>query len=158
MRIPGWATSAKLEWNGKCLEGKGNWFKLVLTAGDSEIRLSFERSLEIIEHRRLTEADEWYRSRWIEPEMEDLFRTERGSTLVYGPLLLARSKWIGNTEQEMFASPLPEGFSCDLRPVRSDEAMCVFEADFGTFKTRLCDYASAGNAILNDPHFFNIFF
>lgn len=158
LRIPGWAISAKLQWNGECLDGEGCWFKLRLPEGVSEISLSFERRLEIREHPGLVETDEWFRSRWIEPGMEDLFRTERGATLVYGPLLLARSKWIGNTEQEMFSSPLPSGFSCTLRPERSDAAMCVFEADFGAWKTRVCDYASAGNAILKDPRFFNIFF
>lgn len=90
--------------------------------------------------------------------MKGMFRTEPGSTLVYGPLLLARSKFIGNTEAEMFGPALEPGFDCRLRRIASEEAHCVFEADFGSFTTRVCDYASAGNAILDDVHFFSVYF
>ena len=158
MRIPGWAVSAEMEWNGETLTGKGDWFEIELPAGKSEIHLSFGRKLEILEHPAQKETNGWFLERWKEPGMEELFREERGSTLVYGPLLLARSKWIGNTEEEMFGNPLPQGFSCKLTPVESDAARCVYEADFGSFKTRVCDYASAGNAILEDPRFFSIYF
>ncbi len=157
-RIPGWATSAELSINGETQAGSGDWFTRTLPPGKTELLLKFSRKLEIRNHDAQTETDEWYRIRWQEPGMEELFRTARASTLVYGPLLLARSKYIGNTESEMFGAPLPSGFSCSLRPVPSNAVRCAFEADFGGFKTMVCDYASAGNAILDDQRFFSIFF
>lgn len=158
LRIPAWATTAELAVNGETRTGEGDWFRLALPAGKSEVRLRFGRRPEIREHAAQVEADEWYRIRWQEPGLESLFRSERASTLVYGPLLLVRSKYIGNTEEEMFGKPLPQGSACTLRRMDSDAVRCAFEADFGTFKTTVCDYASAGNAILDNPHFFSIFF
>ncbi len=157
-RIPGWATSAELSVNGETQTGSGDWFFRTLPPGKTELRLKFGRKLEIRDHAAQTETDEWYRTRWQEPGMEELFRTARASTLVYGPLLLARSKYIGNTETEMFGAPLPAGFSCSLTPVPSTVVRCAFEADFGGFKTMVCDYASAGNAVLDNQRFFSIFF
>ena len=95
--------------------------------------------------------------------MEGMFRTEPGTTLVYGPLLLARSKYLGNTEAEMFDSE-PEPISdCVLRQIVSDTVRCAFEAEYISNgqkrRTRVCDYASAANAILkDDPKFFSVFF
>ena len=157
-RIPGWATSAELSVDGETQAGSGDWFTRTLPPGRTELRLKFGRKLEIRDHAAQTATNEWFRIRWQEPGMEELFRTARASTLVYGPLLLARSKYIGNTETEMFGAPLPAGFFCSLTPVPSNTVRCAFEADFGGFKTMVCDYASAGNAVLNDQRFFSIFF
>ncbi len=157
-RIPGWATSAELSVDGETQAGSGDWFTRTLSPGRTELRLKFGRKLEIRDHAAQTATNEWFRIRWQEPGMEELFRTARASTLVYGPLLLARSKYIGNTETEMFGAPLPAGFFCSLTPVPSNTVRCAFEADFGGFKTMVCDYASAGNAVLNDQRFFSIFF
>lgn len=158
LRIPGWATSAEIESSGVRREVSGEWIEEKIPAGRSEIRLRFGRKLEIRRHLPPAETDEWYEIRWSEPAMKGMFRTEPGSTLVYGPLLLARSKFIGNTEAEMFGPALEPGFDCRLRRIASEEAHCVFEADFGFFTTRVCDYASAGNAILDDVHFFSVYF
>lgn len=158
MRIPSWATTARLEHGDDRRTVTGEWIEVKVPAGESEFRLHFGRQLQIRRHLPPANTDPWYRQRWIEPGMEELFRTEPGSTMVYGPLLLARSKCIGNTEAEMFGTALPPGFSCSLRRMESPEVNCAFEADFGGSVTRVCDYASAANEIVGDPHFFSVYF
>ena len=71
-------------------------------------------------------------------------------------LIEVDEKW--PAERKAYLKGRGQEFSCKLTPVDSDAARCVYEADFGSFKTRGCDYASAGNAILEDPRFFSIFF
>ncbi|MPN04589.1 hypothetical protein SDC9_151830 [bioreactor metagenome] len=94
--------------------------------------------------------------------MEELFRTEPGSTVVYGPLLLARSKFLGNTEEEMLGPSLPAGFECTVRPIESDTVAHAFEAELrsggNVLHTKVCDYASAGNEITGETKLFSIFF
>jgi len=162
IRIPGWATDAALESGAPARKTAGGWFELPLGPGKAEAILTLGRKVEVREHPAPAEVPEWYRTRWNEPGMEELFRTGRGSTLIYGPLLLARSKQLGNSEEEMFGPPLPPGFECGLRPQESAAAGCAYEAEFRTndkvFRTKVCDYASAGNEISEDRKRFSVFF
>jgi len=90
--------------------------------------------------------------------------SEPRCTLQYGPLLLARSKFIGNSEKEMFdAESIAKGdFRCTLTPAQDGHVRCAFDAEFvgagRRFRTRVCDYASAGNQVVADTAFFSIFF
>ncbi len=162
VRIPGWATDAALESGAPARKTADGWFELPLEPGKAEAILTLGRKVEVREHPAPADVPEWYRTRWNEPGMEELFRTERGSTLVYGPLLLARSKWLGNSEEEMFGSPLPPGFACVLRPLESDAVGCAYEAelraDGSVFRSKVCDYASAGNARGEERKLFSVFF
>lgn len=94
--------------------------------------------------------------------MKEIFRTEPAWTIVYGPILLARSKFIGNTEDEMSASALPAGFQVKLSPEPHPKTRCAWRAEISAdgrrFATHVCDYASAGDAKIEDPKFFSIFF
>jgi hypothetical protein len=63
----------------------------------------------------------------------------------------------------MFGDFLPTGFQCSLEVAGQDGVMCAFDAEIvsknKTFKTMLCDYASAANEkLLDDPKFFSIYF
>ncbi|OGV38512.1 MAG: hypothetical protein A2020_13200 [Lentisphaerae bacterium GWF2_45_14] len=166
LRIPGWATSSSLTTAGKRFDGNNaDWFEIMLDSGHTEMQLQFDRKLEIREHISPARISDWYLIRWKSGDdaMKEIFLTERASTLVYGPLLLARSKYIGNGEEEMFGSPLPMGFSCNLKVAESKEVWYAFEAKITSgnkcFQTMLCDYASAGNEkLLDDSRFFSIYF
>lgn len=166
LRIPDWATSSRLTVSGQSTDGgSAEWFDVMLTTGHTEMFLKFERELVIRKHVPPQEQLDWYEMRWVDGEdiMEGNFRIEPGVTLVYGPLLLARSKYIGNSEAEIFSPAQPCGFSCDISPVPSDDVACAFEAKFNmngeVFTTKVCNYASAANAILADtPRFFSVFF
>ena len=83
-------------------------------------------------------------------------------TLRVGPILLARSKKNGNTEAEMFETPSVAGkpCACTLRPVEDEGCQCRFDATLSTpdgeRTTRMCDYASAANRIVDDERYFSI--
>eukprot|EP00831_Metopus_contortus_P032731 TRINITY_DN26384_c0_g1_i4.p1 TRINITY_DN26384_c0_g1~~TRINITY_DN26384_c0_g1_i4.p1 ORF type:complete len:182 (+),score=34.76 TRINITY_DN26384_c0_g1_i4:175-720(+) len=162
IRIPGWATAACVEHNGEQHPASGEWFEFPVQPGGGTVGLKFERQLEVRSHQSPDEDKKWYRERWDEAGMEGMFRTGQASTLVFGPLLLARSKYIGNTEAEMFGTARAPISDCVLRQIGSDTVRCAFEAEFTSNgqhrKTKVCDYASAGNAILNDPRYFSIYF
>ena len=166
LRIPAWATASSLAMAGKKVSGdQSDWFEVTLMSGHHEMSLQFDRRLEIREHVRANQTSNWHQKRWESEDLDlnGMFRSERASTLVYGPLLLARSKYVGNREEEMFGPPLPSGVSCRLKPVPRKEAWCAFEADFScgekSFQTTVCDYASSGNEkLLDTPGFFSIYF
>ena len=162
VRIPGWATDAALESETPGRKTADGWFELPLEPGKGEATLTLGRKVEVREHPAPAEVPEWYRMRWQEPGLEELFRTERGSTIVFGPLLLARCKALGNSEEEMFGPPLPAGFECGLRPLESDAVCCAYEAEFRTggkvLRTKVCDCASAGNERGETLKRFSVFF
>lgn len=149
------------------IDGKsvsGDWFRTELKSGLRTIHLHFDRQPEIRFHEEL-EAPVNSRARWESGEgaaMLEIFRTEPAWTIVYGPVLLARSKFIGNTEDEMFASALPAGFQVKLSPEPHPKTRCAWRAEISAdgrrFATHVCDYASAGDAKIEDPKFFSVFF
>ena len=87
------------------------------------------------------------------------------ATLSVGPLVLSRSKLIGNSEEEMFApSRLAEGkWNVTLIPESMPGTFAGFNAEFQSadgivFLSKVCDFASAGNINSKDPKLFNMFF
>lgn len=90
----------------------------------------------------------------------------RRSTLVYGPLLLTRSKKCGNTVQEMFESDKTvcgKNYKCNLIPINNDNVrVCfnaVFENENDRFETMVCDFASGSNDFVGENcDLFNIWF
>ncbi len=163
VRIPGWATATCVEFDGKRFPVTGEWFQLAAHPGRGQVDLQFERQLEMRLHPNVVEDDRWYRERWEEPGMEGMFRVDQpAKSLVYGPLLLARSQYIGNTQAEMFGPELPITSAQILRQLALDTVRCAFEVELTgegqRRKTKVCDYASAGNAISDDPRFFSVFF
>ncbi|MBC2601589.1 beta-L-arabinofuranosidase domain-containing protein [Puniceicoccus vermicola] len=162
LRIPKWATESTIDIKGSQETGEGEWFEIQIEPGQSNARLTFERDVIVREHPSTPEVPAWHHKRWSEPGIESSMRTERGSTLQYGPLLLARSHFIDNTEEEMFGDPLPKGFACTLKPSPSDKVDYAFEAEIHSddrkLHTTVCDFASAANVITKEPKLFSVFF
>ena len=157
-RIPGWATAARCSVDGKMTEPAGAWFHTVIPAGETVVSLGFDRKPEIRHHRCDPDEIEYYSKRWVEAGMENDYRHEDAMSLVYGPLLLVKSKDTGLSESEIFAPPLPAEVECRLKQVPSDAVRCAFEADFGVCKTLVCDYASGTDLYTEDTRYFNIYF
>ena len=84
------------------------------------------------------------------------YATTPHSTLLYGPLLLSKSKLIGNTRDEMFGSEsvFGKGFSAEVTPIDypgfAGNAYNVKFVGEGGFETVLCDYANASNRWFED--------
>ena len=157
-RIPGWATAARCSVDGKAMEPAGEWIRVEVSSVKTVVSLEFDRKLEIRHHRCDPDEIEYYFKRWVEPGMENDYRHEDAMSLVYGPLLLVKSKDMGLSESEIFAPPLPPDAKCRLTPIRSNAVRCAFEADFGVCKTLVCDYASGTDLYTEDTRYFNIYF
>jgi hypothetical protein len=170
LRIPDWATSARLEGSMGVVDGSGDHFVVYLPSGDSILKLSFTRTLEIHNRIPVTESQEWCIRRWVGNDIpKESYRAESGSWLVYGPLLLARSKLEGNTSEEMFKTAhIPFGFGASISPrpapkrtLAAFDLNVVYTDTKNILQTHVCDYASAGNVFNEkeqDPELFSIFF
>ena len=95
---------------------------------------------------------------------EEIMTWDKRATLVYGPLLLTKSKLNGNTEEEMFSSETVanKGYDIEITPVDDEVVNYAFNVKFTgdgiTYETKMCDYASGTNIpSYDDDKFFNVF-
>ena len=86
------------------------------------------------------------------------------ASLLYGPLLLTRSKKIGSTEEEMFQSPsiCGKGYDVQVFPAENGNVRNAYRAVFSRAGDQqemlLCDYATGTNDWSeNDPKLFHIY-
>jgi len=167
LRIPDFSSHTTL--NGKEIVGKKGYYTVQINAGITKLSLSFEMAVRL---RQLEETPEHFPTedfrvrRYI---MDNTVREadmtwDRRGTVVYGPLLLTRSKLVGNTEEEMFASDTiaHKGYSCSVEPIDCESvnnAFCVtFTNADSIVKIKMCDYGSGTNIESpDDDRLFNIF-
>ena len=177
-RIPAWCKNADMTVDGKTVSVKSGYAMVVPNADACTVSLDFHIGVVIRpfqkpvpQHTELVGGKpHWKLARWViqwalGETTEDLFQRQPRATLMYGPLLLARSKTIGNTEEEMFASaPLDKNADvritsvcgdCDLYRLKLD---LTFISGDTTTKTTVCDFGSAGNQKLEDHRYFCMYF
>jgi hypothetical protein len=167
LRIP--AFSGEVMLNGKMVKPENGYVTVTVNAGITVLQLSFRMTVKL---RELPEAPEHFPSdefqvrRFVldNPVREMDMTWDRRATVVYGPLLLTRSKLVGNTEEEMFASDTVahRGFSCCVEPMENENVTCAFRVTFADGKekvvTNMCDYGSGTNLESpEDDRLFNIF-
>lgn len=174
LRIPHWSLSTKIEFGSQHFAGNpGTYFPVTVEAGRSEIEIHFDRNPRMARKTGTPPArDEksWEVTRWVcEGEPETAVPAERMATahritLRFGPLLLARSKFLGATEAEMFSGPFLEGdpVGCCLSPRQETDCLCAFDVAAQSkghlINARVCDFASSGNQWLESDGHFSIFF
>lgn len=179
LRIPAWANQPTVTLAGKTYTPESGYLELTPTGADVTITLNFHPTLQLHEFGKPVQRYEelgadgkphWKLARWINHKhpgetTEDLFLREERCTMTYGPLLLARSKRIGNTEEEMFeALPVSADSTCELLASRDGNETVRLMLDVKilngeqTLTTTVCDYASAANQKLEDVRFFSIYF
>ena len=146
------------------------YVEIALGPGRHELELAFDfrPRLEVFPYSGEPEKlPEWHRRRYFNGQGDlGLHLAEgRRALLSVGPLKLARSKLIGNTPPEWAdASTLADGeWSCRLTPADLAGVFAGFEAEFtsasgASFRTKVCDFASAGNVGSCDPELFSMFF
>lgn len=167
LRIPEWSGHTLL--NGSEIRKTEGYYSMSVCKGMHELFLEFEMKPVL---RELAEAPEHFDSQdfrirrfcYNNIVTEDMMTWDKRATLVYGPLLLTRSKLVGNTEDEMFASETVahRGFSCEVTPIEAEGASFVFRVKFckdsKIMETVMCDYASGTNIpSYEDMKLFNIF-
>ncbi|NMA45800.1 MAG: hypothetical protein GX945_04490 [Lentisphaerae bacterium] len=175
LRVPSWSRAGSMQYEGRNVDISSQDYAeaTVPATGKLELHLHFQAEAQIRHFAYPVTAldkSDWYAVRWVnagvsigEAPFEKMI-SEPKCTLQYGPLLLARSKIIGNSEEEMFAAEsIAKGdCHCTLIPVQDGRVRCAFEAEFvgegRRFSTRVCDYASAANQIVSDTAYFSIFF
>ena len=170
IRIPAWCTDYEISERGYIAEG---YYEIMPECSELSFTVDFKSEPKLVtfdkEIQVLRDKSHWKFDRWLSDyapgaPTPDLFVNENRITVTYGPLLLAKSKRLGNTEDDIFANePVSPSSRCTLMPI--EHGACVnyafsieFENGGKTYRTKVCDFASAANEMLSDPRFFSIYF
>lgn len=167
LRVPEW--SRKTWVDGAAYEAPGAYISLHVPAGEKRITVQFDMHPRLrefpVEPARLPEEDfrvqRYVAGNQVNPA---LMIWDRRATVLYGPLLLARSKRVGSTEEEMFHSPTLCGKAqgVEITPIPARETRNAYRVRFhlpqGDREETLCDYATGGNCwSLEDDKLFNVY-
>lgn len=172
IRIPSWSKKSVVAVDGVKKDAVcGEYFNVEVEAGSHTIELFLEIEEKIVDFAREVDLDEEFNPEtfryWIVKSKfsveKEIAADKKSSKIMYGPLLLTRSKLIGNTEDEMFSGETicQKNYSVALTPVDSDKVSYLFKAEFDgekPFETLMCDYASGTNfELCDDDRYFNIY-
>lgn len=146
----------------------GDWYETQVPAGATSIRIAFDMTPRLEDSSRAAsnEMRDYRFGRWNGGgrDARRLFRTTPAARLFRGPLLLAKSKNVGDTAEDILRADMNGGgWQVRLRPFGDDRVMGAWEATFtrGSEKyvTSVCDFPSAGDELLPDgADYFSIFF
>jgi len=174
IRIPGWSGVNRVTAGGaEYIPGAGTYLEIPLA--DGEVNVQFDTEPHLVEYHGDVEKlpdDDWRVRRWCN-HTEDPFGAkgavpagymtwEKRCFVMKGPLMLARSKRVGETEESMFGGrPVcAGGSSIALKRTENGRVWTAWDAEIftphGKMTAKLCDYASCADAILDDPAFFSI--
>ncbi len=163
LRIPSWSKYTVIIADGKtlALNESNIYYTLPLSNGESEITIKFDNTPRLIEGRYAWDhfvltpymLQRYKASNTAPPNMDTLIDKDH-ATLFVGPVLLARTKVIGNTKEEMFSgnTVCGKGYSVKAVPIKKDGVACAYEVTFTnknkehkSFTTVMCDFASAAD-------------
>jgi len=183
LRVPSWSKTGKIIVNGKEFDVLPGFFSLkaeeIPKAEDSiEIEVIFDNSVQIHQFKgdvpQYGEED-WKYFSWCgyrRGEEWDYnrhfgrsFLNNPRCTLQKGVILLCRSKFIGNTAEEMFDGKnlIDEGYKCTLEKCKTDADVLglwniTFTKGDRSFTTKVCDYPFAANFEQEDTEYFSVYF
>ena len=162
LRNPKW-------FEGMSVDGRGvggDWAEVTLKPGENVFRLAFVRRAKIVDAPACVTAEaraDQFETVYENPEMKGLARTAPAARLLYGPLLLAKAKALGDTREQIlgFKTVNGRGFACRLTPIEPKGVVGAWTAEFTRgderFAVKVCDFASAADA--DDPdNLFSIWF
>ncbi len=172
IRIPAWSRETAVTLNGRTekITESAVIYKGRIDPGENKATVVFDLNPRIIDFdKKVTvypEKDFRY-ARWASAEeIPGCYRLTDARSMVYvGPLLMARSKRIGNTEEEMFAreSIIGNGYKVTrITPCFADADMqacfkVVLSNGKDMIETTMCDYAASGNDNKKDNAYFTIY-
>lgn len=170
LRVPGWTSSARITHPGGTFRALPGFAEVPLPAGGGRITVAFDPAVRLEEFPVSGEPEElpaWHRKRYREGARGDALPLTRGrrALLRRGPLLLARSKLIGDSAENMFGTPSVAGggYVPSLKRIDLPETLAAFDAEFiapdgSVRRERVCDFASAANIDSTDAELFTMFF
>lgn len=101
-------------------------------------------------------------------DLMEHYRRTPAAEVMYGPLVLAKAKGVGDTADEIFASDKEtvygKGYSVSVKPIENDNVWCAFDTELSkdgaeTIRVRTCDFMSAGDMPLaRESEAFSIWF
>ena len=144
------------------------WHEMDISVGTTEVVVAFDMSPRLVESalEPSERRDDFRFKRWVGggKDFASLFRTTPAARLFRGPLLLAKAKAVGDEEGDILRSDMNDGgWRVCLRRIESDAVMGAWDAVFTRggqeYRTRVCDFASAGDSLLPEGSVaFSIFF
>ncbi len=144
--------------------------------GSRVYTLVFDMNPRIVDHDLAHDPDgddprNWIRTRYnacmrVGSEVQKHFRTDPAATVMWGPIILAKSLRTGSTRAEL-ANPFTvnlKGYSLKATPVENAGVWGAWELEFSkpgetTRRVRACDWQSAGDdPYSSTPYVFSIWF
>ncbi|MBQ8402012.1 MAG: glycoside hydrolase family 127 protein [Clostridia bacterium] len=172
LRIPEWCPRIDVTIGGIPQEyAVENGYAVVeISAADMIVKVRFDMTPVVIDlpsdNIDLPETD-YHRQRWCDSSLGLCGREQMlyhpMCVIRRGPLMLARSKRVGCTEEAMFSGETVFGKdrTCTARTIRHDRLLTACRVklccDGAEKEYVMCDYASAANRDLEDPWFFTMY-
>lgn len=173
LRLPGWSRETVIAQDGqeKTFTAPGTYAELTLQPGNSLIQLRFDMTPEVIDLTGRTygmDAADYHAQRWVDANGglcgRDRMLKKPMCVIRRGPVMLARSKRLGCTEEDMFSGETAAGrkISCSAQMIRHDRMLTAcrvqLSAEDGWAREYLmCDYASAANRECEDSGYFTMY-
>jgi len=166
IRLPEWSGGRRAVLDGQGVRaGESGYLELPLEHKTYE--LQFDMTTVITPTGPIPYMDpksRWHGKKWLNSDLqpEDMLKNPH-SSIRRGPLLLARSILLGTPVQEIFAPDSLEPTAAEFRPIENAmDTLAAFEAilktPHGEIRTRVCDFASAGNWISEFHDIFSVYF
>ncbi len=173
LRAPEWSktTNVALYHEGeKALLKCGEYAPVTINKEHSVICVLFDMTPRVLPFEgKFTVLDDtdYHVQRWIDsqgrPLTRDIMAKGPICTIRRGPLVLARSKRIGCTKEEMFSGETVFGknVTCSalpgFHPGLLAFSIVTLNVDGETKTYTMCDYASAANSTVHETHYFTVY-
>ena len=168
LRLPVWSKETIV--NGTSFMVPGSYTEQKIIPGENIFELTFDMTPRIVDFNGSVERfpnGDFRFARIVGTNdgngiTENELYFEHRARIFRGPLLLCRSKLVGNSGSEMFGKETIFGkrVSVAAEPIESHEVRAAFHVKVSgdlNFETKMCDYASGSNIYSeNDPGLFSI--
>ena len=170
LRVPAWSKATSILVGDEEIAAKaGEYACAVLPEGDTIVIIDFDMTPEVIdfagEFRDLPYED-YHIRRWCYSTSDLVGRQHMAkqpmSVIRRGPVMLARSKRVLCTEEEMFNGETVWGKdpTCTAEIIKHEWMLVAVRVTLAyegkTYTCNMCDIASAANRDLEDPNYFNM--
>jgi len=170
-RIPEWSKTSSVKCGDSDYKTEcGKYAEVVSDSAEMHFIIRFDMTPRFYDYQGEFvdyPDNDYHRMRWCDSNKGLCDRKQMlyapKSVLYRGPVLLARSKRIGNTEEEMFGDYTVYGKekTASAQFIRHDNMLCACRVnvtvDGETKEYVMCDYASAANRDLEDVRFFSVY-
>ena len=173
LRIPEWSSETVVARGGEetVVSAPGTYYEIDLPAGDSLTQIRFDMTPEVIDLTGICcgnlPGDDYHAQRWVDSNQglcdKALLLTHPMSVIRRGPVMLARSKKLGCSEEEMFPGETVNGknAACAAQMILHSRMLTACRVKLttadGEKEYLMCDVASAANRALEDPKYFSMY-